>query len=143
MVSFDVTSLFTNVPLDKTIEIILLLDLLDVFRAHSDNCLSIAITLFLERVLVLVVATTTSNRSILLIQIFWSFTLPVFYRSSAEYFHENIQWICWSKPACFHNQQPEVVVFSFYPARFGSGCYVLPKGNPRFCLALRIQYIFS
>ena len=61
----------------------------------SSFCLSIAVTLFLEWVSVLVVATTTSNRSILLTQIFWSFPLPVFYRSSAEHPHKtSSEYVC-------------------------------------------------
>ena len=41
------------------------------------------------------VATTTSNRSILLTQICWSFPLPVFYRSSAEHPHKTSnEYVC-------------------------------------------------
>ena len=92
--------------------------------------------------LVVVVATITSNCSILLARLFWPFSLYVFYRSFAEHPHENIHWACLWKPACLHIQQPAAVVFTLYLGRLASGCYVLPKGNLSFYPALLIRYIF-
>ena len=78
------------------------------------------------------IATTTSNCSILLTRICRSFPLSVFYRSSAEYLYKNTQWICLSKPACLHIQQPGGFVSTYYAGRVAYGCYALPKGNPWF-----------